>query len=247
MVLFGCAGHNDTAAWHAASTGATEGTGGTGGGDGTATLVSTRTTESGAVRKTTGGTEVALTFDDGPDPAYTPQLLALLRKHDVKATFCLVGKNVQAHPDLVRAIVADGHALCNHTWNHDLKLGTRGEAAIRADLQRTNDAIKAAVPDAEVKYFRHPGGMWTPAAVKVAADLGMVCAGWEVDPTDWNVAKWSAGAQMKQHVLAVLRAEVKPGSIVLSHDAGGDRSGTLAAYTEALPELKAKYTLAKLS
>ena len=69
--------------------------------------------------------EVALTFDDGPDPTYTPQVLALLRPYRVKATFCVVGENAQAHPDLVRQIVADGHTLCNHSWHHDVLLGTR--------------------------------------------------------------------------------------------------------------------------
>jgi peptidoglycan/xylan/chitin deacetylase (PgdA/CDA1 family) len=250
LFLLGCgiqAGGDTT--WHAAPQ-----AGGSGGGQGTGTLASPSSSASGSsspssapgVANTTGTTGVALTFDDGPDPTYTPAILALLKKHGVKATFCLIGINVQAHPDLVRAIVADGHTLCNHTWKHDLKLGTKGADAIRADLQRTQDAILAAAPGATVKYFRHPGGMWTPTAVKVANDMGMACAGWEVDTNDWNTAKWAAGTTMKQHVLSVLRTQVKAGAIVLAHDAGGDRSGTLAAYEVALPELVAKFKLSAL-
>jgi peptidoglycan/xylan/chitin deacetylase (PgdA/CDA1 family) len=227
------------------------GAGGAGGGsgvdEGTSELVSAKASGTGNVLKATGGSNVMLSFDDGPDPKYTPALLALLRKHQVKAMFCVIGVNVQEHPDLVRAIVADGHTLCNHTWKHDLQLGVKGEATIRADLQKTNDAIAAAAPGAQIKYFRHPGGAWTPTAVKVANQMGMACAGWDVDPLDWNTAKWAAGDTMKQHVLSVLRSEVKAGSIVLSHDGGGDRSGTLAAYEVALSELKAKFTLTPLA
>jgi peptidoglycan-N-acetylglucosamine deacetylase len=249
LFLLGCGAKQSMGTWQAGpspSASATTSAGGTGGGVAMeASMLTDTATPStpsmSGVLKNTGTTDVALTFDDGPDPQYTPAVLALLRKYQIKATFCLIGVNVQAHPELVRAIVDDGHALCNHTWKHDLRLGTRGEAAIRADLQRTNDAIQAAVPGAQVHVFRHPGGMWTPTAVAVAASMGMKSAGWDVDTSDWNVARWPAGERMKQHVLGVLRSEVKPGSIVLAHDAGGDRRGTVAAYEVALPEMAAKF------
>jgi peptidoglycan-N-acetylglucosamine deacetylase len=218
--------------------------GGEGASAATAELVPV-TKESG-VLKTTGSQGVALTFDDGPDPTYTPQMLALLRQHGVKATFCLVGVNAQQYPQLVQAIVRDGHSLCNHTWRHDLKLGSRSTAEIRSDLQRTNDAIHQAVPGAPIQYFRHPGGNWTNAAVAVAAELGMASIGWEVDPLDWNLAKYPAGPTMRDHIVNVLTTQVKPGSIVLSHDAGGDRSSTLAAYQTVLPQLKERFTLVAL-
>ena len=79
--------------------------------------------------RTTGTSAVALTFDDGPDPAQTPKLLDLLAQQHVHATFCLVGQNVQAHPELVRQIVAGGHTLCNHTWRHSLTIGKQSAAA----------------------------------------------------------------------------------------------------------------------
>jgi peptidoglycan-N-acetylglucosamine deacetylase len=256
LFLLGCGAKQSAGTWQgapapAAGSASATTASGTGGGEAMeASMLTDTATPStpnmSGVLKTTGGSAVALTFDDGPDPTYTPAVLALLRKYQIKATFCLIGVNVQAHPELVRAIVDDGHTLCNHTWKHDLRLGTRGEAAIRADLQRTNDAIQAAVPGAKVTVFRHPGGMWTPTAVSVAASMGMKCAGWDVDPSDWNVAKWPAGERMKQHVLSVLRSQVKPGSIVLTHDAGGDRRGTLAAYEVALPELAAKFQFTTL-
>jgi peptidoglycan/xylan/chitin deacetylase (PgdA/CDA1 family) len=96
---------------------------------------------------------VALTFDDGPSALYTPQVLDLLAEHEVTATFCLVGTQAQRYPDLVRRIVADGHALCNHSMRHD-NLATKTPEEIRVDLAGCLDAIRSAVPDASVPYFR---------------------------------------------------------------------------------------------
>src|SRR6266542_61026 len=122
------------------------------------------------VLRTTASSGVALTFDDGPSPDYTPQILDLLRTYGVKATFCVIGVNVRSHPDLVRAIVRDGHTLCNHTWAHDLNLGRRSAEEIRSDLERTNDEIHLAVPGAPITYFRHPGGNFTPVAAPVVRE-----------------------------------------------------------------------------
>jgi peptidoglycan-N-acetylglucosamine deacetylase len=199
---------------------------------------------SDGIMRQTGGAQVALTFDDGPS-ADTPQLLAMLRQHNIKATFCVVGVAVQEFPQYVQEIVKDGHTLCNHTWKHDDKLGKKSADTIRADLQRTNDEIRKAVPDAQIKYFRHPGGNFTPSAVQIAADLGMISLGWTVDPSDWNTKKW-AGNQMTQHIITTVRNTTKPGAVILSHDGGGDRSATLAAYKTLLPELKQQYTLVAL-
>ncbi|MEE6311259.1 polysaccharide deacetylase family protein [Plantactinospora veratri] len=190
-------------------------------------------------RISTGASYVALTFDDGPDPRYTPQILAALAEYHVKATFCLVGENAQAHPELVRAIVAEGHTLCNHSWRHDVKLGSRPSASIRADLVRTNEAIRAAVPDARIGYFRQPGGAWTASVVAVARQLEMTSLHWAVDPQDWT--RPGAGA-----IAARVSAGVGPGAIVLLHDAGGNRQGTLVALHWLLPDLARKYALAAL-
>lgn len=190
-------------------------------------------------RTSTGSTRIALTFDDGPDPQWTPQVLALLKEYGVKATFCIVGENAESHPDLVRSIVADGHTICNHSWNHDITLGKRSPAAIRDDLLRTNDAIRAAAPDARIAYFRQPGGAWTYPVVSTCEDLGMTPLHWAVDPTDWQVP---GAAKITQTVLA----ETRPGSIVLMHDAGGDRSGTVEALQRLLPELMHRFQLEAL-
>jgi peptidoglycan/xylan/chitin deacetylase (PgdA/CDA1 family) len=246
LLLFGCnAGTPAKSSWHAAPAPSAS-AGGGGGGDPGVLVSAQASAGANGVHTTTGGEAVALTFDDGPDPTYTPQILALLRRYQVKATFCLVGMRVQEYPQLVRDIVADGHTLCNHTWKHDMHLGTRDEAAIRADLQRTSDAIHAAAPDAPIRYFRHPGGNFTPRAVGVAQSMGMASIGWQVDTMDWNINKYPAGPTMRDHVISVLRTQLKPGAIVLSHDAGGNRAGTIAAYEVLLPELTQNYKLTAL-
>jgi peptidoglycan/xylan/chitin deacetylase (PgdA/CDA1 family) len=196
----------------------------------------------GPVIRTTGSGKVALTFDDGPGEG-TLKILAMLREAGVKATFCLIGVNVQAHPDLVQAIVRDGHTLCNHTWKHDEHLGQKSADAIRADLQRTNDAIHQAVPGVPIKYFRHPGGNFTPLAVQVAAELGMSSLGWNVDPRDWDLQHMPPGPGLTQHIVSVVERNTRAGSIVLSHDGGGDRSSTVAAYQTLLPFLTKRFSL----
>jgi peptidoglycan/xylan/chitin deacetylase (PgdA/CDA1 family) len=186
----------------------------------------------------TGTGAVALTFDDGPGP-YTAQILDTLEKYGIRATFCLIGRQVAGYADQVRRMVADGDTLCNHTWDHDERLGSRSPDRIRAELERTNDAIHAVVPDATIEYFRNPGGAFSPATVSVAKSLGMSSIFWNVDPRDWS----RPGTQA---IVANVTGRTRPGSIVLMHDGGGNRSQTLAALPLILANLKARYALIPL-
>ncbi|HET8662629.1 MAG TPA: polysaccharide deacetylase family protein [Micromonosporaceae bacterium] len=190
-------------------------------------------------RSFTGSAAVALTFDDGPHPTYTPQILDLLRSYGVRATFCVVGTQVRQYPALVARMVREGHSLCNHSWHHDTSLGSRTAAEIRSDLSRTNAEIQRAAPGARIRYFRQPGGRWTPLVIQVAADLGMVSIDWDVDPRDWNRPP---AQQIADYVIRYTRR----GSIVLMHDGGGDRSATVAACRTILPNLKSRFTLVAL-
>jgi peptidoglycan/xylan/chitin deacetylase (PgdA/CDA1 family) len=190
---------------------------------------------------TTGTSAVALTFDDGPDPVQTPRILALLDKYGVKATFCLVGQNVQRHPEIVRQIVAAGHTLCNHTWNHSLTIGKDSADQIRADLAKTNAAIEAAVPGTPVPFFRAPGGNFTDRLVKVAASSGMSSLYWAVDPRDWDHTVDGSDDAHVARIVAVLHARVQPGSIILSHDF--NQPDTIEAYEKLLPWLTENFAL----
>ncbi|MEV8513760.1 polysaccharide deacetylase family protein [Dactylosporangium sp. NPDC051484] len=190
----------------------------------------------------TAGTGVALTFDDGPDPINTPAILQVLRENGVKATFCMVGFRVRDRPDLVRQIYADGHTLCNHSWQHLTDLAKRDPAYIDWDLRHTNDMIHAAVgADAPIKYFRAPGGNFTPSLVAKAAELGMASIYWDVDPRDWD-HKPDNGRQVHiNRVIAHVKSQTRQGSIVLSHDNG--QPDTIVAYRQLIPWMQRYFTL----
>jgi peptidoglycan/xylan/chitin deacetylase (PgdA/CDA1 family) len=194
---------------------------------------------------TTGSKGVALTFDDGPDPDLTPRLLKLLAKEKTKATFCLVGTQARRHPDLVRAIAKGGHSFCNHSWNHDLKLGKRSHRAVRADLERTNAAIRAAVPDAKIRYMRAPGGNFTPALVKISAEMGMHSIYWKVDPRDWEQPETESVNSHRDKIIKSVKKNTRPGSIVLSHDYA--QPATIDAYRTLLPWLRKRFHLVALT
>ena len=191
--------------------------------------------------RTTGSKAISLTFDDGPDPVQTPKILALLDKYQVKATFCLVGQNVQKHPEIVREIVAAGHTLCNHTWNHSLTIGKDQPAAIQADLARTSAAIQAAAPGAPIPFFRAPGGNFTDRLVSVAKSNGMTSLYWAVDPRDWDHPTGEDDSAHIARVIAEIHKSVQPGSIILSHDF--NQPDTIEAYGKLLPWLTANFTL----
>ena len=180
---------------------------------------------------TTGapGRSFALTFDDGPNPPDTLRLLDVLAGLGVCAVFCLVGEHVRAHPEVAARIAAAGHLLGNHSWRHD-DLGERDAADVRADLAATSAAIEDAT-GAPVPFFRAPYGHWG-VSTQVAADLGMVPLGWQLAVEDWL----TPGAQ----VLADrIRDGLEPGGVVLLHDGGGDRHGTVDAVARVVPELVA--------
>lgn len=180
----------------------------------------------------TGSEGVALTFDDGPDPNWTPRVLDALRERGVKATFCVIGAYAEANPDLIADIVHDGHTMCSHTWFHEFDLGQWSDEEIRANLRRTNDAIEKAAPGTDVEYFRHPGGRWTDRAVRVAADMGMESLHWDVDPWDWDQS--SGKAHIRDHVLD----NTGPGSIVLLHDGASNQQNMYGALGPILDEFE---------
>jgi peptidoglycan-N-acetylglucosamine deacetylase len=175
-----------------------------------------------------GSRVVALTFDDGPHPAYTPQVLKILRKHHVKATFFVIGQQASAHPDLVRAIVDDGHTVGTHTWSHkDLSRLPAGR--IRSEVGRAVDSVAATtgkIPD----LFRAPYGSWSRPVFEVCAALGQTSIAWDVDPRDWD----NPGAGL---IRSKILNQVGNRSIVLTHDGGGDRSQTVQALRNVLPVL----------
>jgi peptidoglycan/xylan/chitin deacetylase (PgdA/CDA1 family) len=170
---------------------------------------------------------VALTFDDGPDPTWTPQVLHQLALRNVHATFCIIGRQAQQHPELVRAIVAGGHTLCNHTWDHDEGLPRRSRTQVLSEMTRAQVAITRASGGIAPRLFRAPGGSWSGQVEAAARSLGMTPLKWTVDPRDWATPGTKA-------ILGVTLAQVRPGGVILLHDGGGRRSETVAALNRLL-------------
>lgn len=178
-----------------------------------------------------GARGVNITIDDGPDPNWTPQVLQLLKDNGVKATFCMVGTQAQAHPDLVKAVVADGHRLCNHTVSHDTAMDSKSEAYQSQQILDAERMITKASGGVRPQYYRAPGGAFTPYSRHLAASRGMRPLGWNVDSKDFE----RPGVDT---MVATVKREIPNGPTVLFHDAGGDRSQTLATLREILPWLK---------
>jgi peptidoglycan/xylan/chitin deacetylase (PgdA/CDA1 family) len=189
----------------------------------------------------TGTDAVALTFDDGPDPVNTPKLLDLLKAQGVKATFCLVGHRVRDNQAIVKRIAAEGHTLCNHSWQHLEDLAKRPDAYLMRDLVATNEQIHKAVPGAMIRYFRAPYGNFTTRLNGFAARLGMTPLSWNVDDECWLTSKYGTGGTMIAHMAAMVHRETRKGSIILSHD--NLKPQTIVAYQQILPWLKARFRL----
>ncbi len=174
---------------------------------------------------------LTLTFDDGPHPRYTPQVLDLLDQYDATAIFCVVGERVRAHPDVLRDIVARGHTLCNHTDTHDEQLSDRDSEGIERQIADADDAIESATDgETEARYFRQPSTYVLPEVVPVLEERGLEPLDWTVDPRDWSRP---GSASIVQGVLS----DIRPGAIVLMHDGGGDRSQTVVALEQILEGL----------
>ncbi|MEU0130708.1 polysaccharide deacetylase family protein [Streptomyces sp. NPDC006289] len=178
-----------------------------------------------------GDRGVNITIDDGPDPVWTPQVLRVLEDNGVKATFCMVGTQAQAHPDLVKDVVAAGHRLCDHTVSHDTAMDTQSEAYQSQQILDAERMITKASGGFRPQYYRAPGGAFTPYSRQLAASRGMRPLGWNVDTKDFELPG-------SDTMVATVKNEISNGPTVLFHDAGGDRSQTLAALREVLPWLK---------
>jgi peptidoglycan/xylan/chitin deacetylase (PgdA/CDA1 family) len=175
------------------------------------------------------GHVVALTFDDGPHPEYTPQVLALLTHYRAVATFCVVGAEAQRHPDLVRTVAEAGMGLCAHTVTHDENLPDRPQSQIEAEVAGSAALLRNAT-GAPVRYFRAPAGNWSTGVQETAARNGMRPLSWSVDSRDWR-------RPGTEQIVATVQAAVHPGAVILMHDGGGGRDQTVAALARLLPWL----------
>ena len=188
--------------------------------------------------------KIALTFDDGPSPDWTPQILDILKDKAVQATFFIVGSEGNAAPGLVKRMVAEGHDVGNHTFTHP-NLATAPAEVLKVELNATQRLFQALTGRA-MRLFRppylgdaHPNDENALRVLRQAQDLGYITVGLKVDPDDWQQPK------ANEIVARVLAAVSDPnpdnrGQIVLLHDAGGDRHETVAALPVLIDALRAK-------
>ncbi|MEH0581489.1 polysaccharide deacetylase family protein [Streptomyces sp. B21-108] len=174
------------------------------------------------------GSAMVLTFDDGPDPRYTPGILDTLAEYDVRAMFFVCGEMAVDNEDLLERMADDGHIVGNHTWSHPL-LTRLTRRQIRSEMIRTSDVIEENYGE-RPRWFRAPYGAWNRAAFQLGAELGMEPLAWTVDSLDWTTPGTNTIVERVEQGAA-------PGVVVLSHDAGGDRSQSVRALRRYLPQL----------
>ena len=188
---------------------------------------------------------LALTFDDGPDPKWTPAILDILKRENVPATFFIIGKNGQAYPDLLRRIVNEGHEIGNHTYTHP-NLGEIPLSLTKLEITATQRLIESVVGRSTV-LFRPPyfgdAEADKPQEVEpaiVAKNLGYIMVGVRIDPDDWQLPVTADQIVTRTIDRAIDSNPETRGEVVLLHDSGGDRSATIEALPTLIHELKGR-------
>jgi peptidoglycan-N-acetylglucosamine deacetylase len=174
-----------------------------------------------------GSKQIALTYDDGPNDPHTLKLLEVLARHDVRATFFMIGNYVRLRPDIARAVAKAGHVIGNHTYSHPLLI-LRSEEQTRAQLSDCRAALSDAVGE-HSNLFRPPFGGRRPATLRIARSLGMETAMWSVTGYDWNAPP---ATMIEAKVARQVHAD--GGDVLLLHDGfhkamGADRAQTVIA------------------
>ncbi len=174
------------------------------------------------------GKAVALTFDDGPDPAVTPLLLDLLGRHRLKAAFFVTGQNTERHPALVREILQRGHDVGNHSYRHDPLLMLRSRARLNDEIARTQDLLASF--GIRPLAFRPPVGVTNPRLPGVIGELGMECVTFNCRACDFGNRRIGGLAR-------TILGKVRPGAIVLLHDVSPPDGGRIAEWLAGVEEI----------
>jgi peptidoglycan-N-acetylglucosamine deacetylase len=180
---------------------------------------------------TAGARLVALTFDDGPWPGSTKAILQILQANGVKATFFEIGQQARQMSSLSRAVVQAGMEVGNHSETHPLNLGHLSAVGVANEIKYAQFDITRASGQAP-KFFRPPGGNTTAAMFPVLSKLGLGWVQWDIDTDDWQ-------RPSPANIVSRVVSNVRPGSVVLMHDGGGDRSHTVQALPQIIEKLKA--------
>jgi peptidoglycan/xylan/chitin deacetylase (PgdA/CDA1 family) len=173
---------------------------------------------------------VALTFDDGPHPQFTPPILDILRRYGVKATFFMLGSQAERHPDLVRQVVAEGHVVANHTWMHP-HLPKVPADRFAFEIDHTTEVLQG-VSGQRVTCVRPPYGDSNPAVTEQLNARGLASVVWTADSRDFEKPGVDA-------IVASALKDLQPGGVILMHDGGGVRDQTIAALPRIIEGIQA--------
>lgn len=171
---------------------------------------------------------IALTFDDGPSP-YTLEILQILKKFKIKATFFVTGESLSLHPEILKSVVSEGHIVGNHTWNHPdiTKISTKD---LYKEIYSLNKAIKK-ITRKDVKLFRPPYGEINEKSRRVLFEFGLLPVLWDLDTQDWDLTRTDS---IEDRIMGGLKEQ----NIILMHDGGGPREQTVQALPEIIKSLK---------
>lgn len=183
------------------------------------------------INETGGRKAIALTFDDGPSE-YTQQVLDVLSRYDAVGTFYEVGQNIREHPDLAKAVEAQGSEVANHSLTHTVYYGTETTEASVNEVRECNQVINEVLGKDNTN-IRPPGGFWSDSLWQPLDGECSIVAGWTIDTRDWE-------RPGTESIIAAATTDVKPGEVILMHDGGGDRSQTVAALDQICKTLKSQ-------
>ncbi|KNF07586.1 polysaccharide deacetylase [Gottschalkia purinilytica] len=173
---------------------------------------------------------VTLTFDDGPNPVYTPQILDVLKKHNVKANFFVLGKHAEKYPDIILRMKKEGHEIGNHSYSH-INVEKSSIEEIKAEIIKTQEIVKNITGE-NPKLLRPPYGLYNGKIINMSKEMDLKIVLWTYyqDPKDWS----SPGVD---HIVEIVTTKIKNGDIILLHDHNEKESHTVEALKTIIPKL----------
>jgi polysaccharide deacetylase family sporulation protein PdaB len=171
---------------------------------------------------------VAITFDDGPHPKYTPEILNILKKYNAKATFFVIGQNAEKYPDIIKREVAEGHEIGNHTYSHP-DLHKIDIDKFLEEIEKTQTTIED-ICGIRPKLFRPPGGYYDDRSIGIVESMGYKSVLWSLDTRDWSMPK-------SDSIVAKVEERAAEGDIILFHDLEDKRLPTPTALKKIIPYL----------
>jgi peptidoglycan-N-acetylglucosamine deacetylase len=176
--------------------------------------------------------QIAITFDDGPDGKYTPEILDVLKEHNVKATFFLLGQNMEYYPEMARRIVDEGHAVGNHSYSHPDFRYLTVEDALQKQVIKTQQVFEDII-GFRPAYFRPPYGAVTDEQISALCEEGIVIIDWSIETFDWSDTQNSP-----EKILNRIKKYHHGGAVILMHSAGGDRSNSITVLPQIIEFLQ---------